>query len=81
MGIGGLRRARKRKPTVVDVIDREWDDLDNDEQRLLFIIERRQLGRSTSDEYRQDLADWRRGMTLRERIRELRIPSGDGCAQ
>lgn len=60
------RKQPERAPTAVDTIDdTTWRSLDNDEQRLLYVIERRQLGRSTRDQYLQDLADWRRGYTLR----------------
>lgn len=65
-----LRRKEDRKPTIVDVIDYlTWNALDPDEQRLIYVIERRQLGRTTVEQFLQDLADWRRSYALMIDIR------------
>ena len=56
--------------TVVDTIDDTmWALLDNDEQRLLYAIERRQLRRSSSEQFQRELDGWRRSITLREKLR------------
>lgn len=66
------QRKRERPVTVVDTIsDRDWMLLTNDEQRFLYVIERRQLGRSTDEQYARDLKDHRRGSTLSHELRRV----------
>jgi hypothetical protein len=63
-------RTKRAAATVVDAIDDpEWNALSNDEQRFIYIIERRQLRRSTPEQYLEDLEAWREGMRLYFEIR------------
>lgn len=56
---------RERPVTVVDTInDGDWMMLTNDEQRFLYVVERRQLGRATDEQYRRDLDDHRRAVAM-----------------
>jgi plasmid replication initiation protein len=65
-----MRFLRAKPPqTCMDTIDDEtWARLNHDEQRLFYAVERRQRGRSTAEQYANDLADWRLSIKLREQL-------------